>query len=994
MDPVPAALADALSGRYRIERELGRGGMATVYLARDLKHERQVALKVLRAELAIALGPERFLREIRITAGLQHPHILPVFDSGQAGDDREAIRLWYTMPYVDGETLRGRLEREQRLPIADVLRIAGQVAAALQDAHEHGIVHRDIKPENILLTRRGEVLVADFGIATALAEPGHERLTATGIRLGTPMYMAPEQIAGDRVEARADIYALGCVVYEMLAGEPPFTGESAVEVTTRRFREPPPPLRSRRPDVPEAAATAVARALAVAPQERFASAAEFIDALTGGSSERADALPAKPGSPYYSRTVRPLLAATAVILAAGGLALAGWRRTHDSSRRRIDRSTVAVLPFRIGGADPSFQYLSEGMIDLLSAKLTGEGGLRAADPRSVVQAWRRVTDTGEPNLPQVAGLRIAEHLGAGQVLLGSVVGNQGHVVLGTKVLRVPDGATLGQAVVEGTADSLPVLVDRLAAQLLARGAGQTGQRLAELTSASLPAIRAYLEGQAAYRRGHYADARENFNRALETDSSFALAALGVAATGPWLGLESARAHAIAWAGRERLGPRDRALAIAFAGPRFPGPTPLSEQLAAWVRALEAAPDRAEAWFYAGDLYFHFGALLGLARADEQARAYFQRAAELDPQAVAPLSHLVELAALRGDTAEAARLADRFLAVDSAGEVADFIRWRVAIARGDSSALQALRARFGDMAVGSLLRIIQTSQELATGLDDADRAAEVLARRSGTPTERAQVYRSLASLALNRGRPGIHSRIMDELAALDRGGHGSLRVRIGAALYGDGDRTEGAHAAAALARYTRDSLASAPSERWEQYADACLLGLWRVAAGERGAGASMITRLRTPVHGVDSAGATMYGEACAVLLEATLTVTGGRSAGDTLMERLDSLLQAGVPLFPPVPGDLLVARLRELQGRPEKAPVALHRRARWSVLPADYLGSYFREEARVAAAVGDREAAIHAWQRYLALRSSPEAALSSQVEQARAELAALVGETKQ
>ena len=216
MAVAPSALAAALRDRYVLERELGRGGMATVYLARDLRHDRPVALKVLHPELAATLGPERFLREVRLTARLQHPHILTVHDSGEA-----AGQLWYTMPYVEGESLRDRLTRDRQLPLDDALQIARNVLAALAYAHSHGVIHRDIKPENVLL-EAGEAVVADFGIARAVSAAGGEHLTQTGMSVGTPAYMSPEQAAGgSEVDGRSDVYSLGCVLYEMLAGEPP-----------------------------------------------------------------------------------------------------------------------------------------------------------------------------------------------------------------------------------------------------------------------------------------------------------------------------------------------------------------------------------------------------------------------------------------------------------------------------------------------------------------------------------------------------------------------------------------------------------------------------------------------------------------------------------------------------------------------------------------------------------------------------------------------------
>jgi Tol biopolymer transport system component/tRNA A-37 threonylcarbamoyl transferase component Bud32 len=270
------SLRAALAGRYTIERELGRGGMATVYQAEDLKHQRKVAVKVLRPELSALLGGERFLAEIRVTAALQHPHLLPLFDSGTTGE-----LLYYVMPLVDGESLRRKLEREKQLSVGESIRIATQVASALDHAHRHGIIHRDIKPENILL-HEGQALVADFGIALALESAGADRLTGTGISLGTPQYMSPEQVAGEeRLDARTDVYSLACVVYEMLAGQPPHTGPTVQAVLTKVVTEEPRPITDLRSRVPRHIAAALDQGLAKLPADRFASVREFAETLAG-----------------------------------------------------------------------------------------------------------------------------------------------------------------------------------------------------------------------------------------------------------------------------------------------------------------------------------------------------------------------------------------------------------------------------------------------------------------------------------------------------------------------------------------------------------------------------------------------------------------------------------------------------------------------------------------------------------------------------------------
>jgi serine/threonine-protein kinase len=274
LTPDAQRLGAALADRYRIERELGAGGMATVYLAHDLKHDRNVALKVLHPDLAATIGVDRFLCEIKVTANLQHPNILGLFDSGIA--DGQA---YYVMPYVDGESLRDRLNRETQLPVADAIGIATGIAAALEYAHARGVIHRDIKPENILL-QSGQPVVADFGIALAVQQAGGQRLTQTGMSLGTPQYMSPEQAMGDRtLDARTDIYALGAITYEMLAGEPPFTGPNTQAIVARVLTEKPRPLAQLRETVPPQVEAAVHRALQKLPADRFANAAAFASAL-------------------------------------------------------------------------------------------------------------------------------------------------------------------------------------------------------------------------------------------------------------------------------------------------------------------------------------------------------------------------------------------------------------------------------------------------------------------------------------------------------------------------------------------------------------------------------------------------------------------------------------------------------------------------------------------------------------------------------------------
>jgi eukaryotic-like serine/threonine-protein kinase len=350
--------------------------MATVYLARDLKHDRPVALKVLLPELAATLGPDRFQREIRLAARLQHPHILTVHDSGETGG-----QLWFTMPYVEGESLRDRLRRERQLPVDDALRIAREAAQALQYAHDHDVVHRDIKPENLLLTKDGNTLVADFGIARALG--GDEHLTQTGMSVGTPAYMSPEQASGDRVlDARTDVYSLGAVLYEMLAGEPPYTGPTAQQIIMKRFTDPVPSVRKARPSVPENVDHAIQRALASLAADRFATASEFGRALQivpGAATVASPATtPAPPASSVPSIARPRKLPVTAIALGLGFLIGAGvlfaWRRTHTASTESGGPRVLAVLPFENLG-DSADAYFADGVTEEVRGKLSRIGGL-------------------------------------------------------------------------------------------------------------------------------------------------------------------------------------------------------------------------------------------------------------------------------------------------------------------------------------------------------------------------------------------------------------------------------------------------------------------------------------------------------------------------------------------------------------------------------------------------------------------------------------------
>ena len=381
--------AEVLADRYRIEGELGSGGMAVVFLAHDVRHGRSVALKVLRPELAAAVGRDRFLREIQLTARLQHPHILPVFDSGEA-----AGQLWYVMPYVEGETLRARLTREGRLSVGVAVQLAREISSALAYAHDAGVVHRDIKPENILLSRQGQALVADFGIAKALTPD--QALTETGLALGTPAYMAPEQILGERpVRPQADVYALGVVLYEMLSGTRPFADSAPAAMLAKRLTDGAPLVTTQRPEVPEAIAVLVRDTLEVDPARRPQSGTALAERLHAADLHTPP--PTVPLSPVRARRpgTRVLTAISLAVLALGAVILSQTRARHEAS--------IGVLPFENRSGDSTQAYLSEGVSDEIDGAAVGgsgtEGIARAAHgavPRQSGRARRhRAATRGE-----------------------------------------------------------------------------------------------------------------------------------------------------------------------------------------------------------------------------------------------------------------------------------------------------------------------------------------------------------------------------------------------------------------------------------------------------------------------------------------------------------------------------------------------------------------------------------------------------------------------
>ena len=480
-------VAASVGDRYLVEREIGRGGMATVYLAEDRKHQRQVALKVLHQHLAANLGPERFLREIHLAASLQHPHIVPLYDSGQA----EGL-LFYVMPYIEGESLRHRLEREKALPLEDALRITRSVAAALDYAHNRQVVHRDIKPENVLL-HHGEAMVTDFGIAKALSAAAGENLTQTGTSMGTPAYMSPEQSAGEtNLDGRSDQYSLGCVLYEMLSGRTPFTGPNGQAIIAKSFTEPVPPLKGARERIPDWVDRAVMRALAKPPADRFASAAAFSQALgtvTGGSTP-----PSNVTSPMKVPAAQ-------------------------------NTKSVAVLPFVNMSADQENEYFSDGIAEEIINALTKVRSLRVASRTSTFALKGKNLDAQT----------IGQQMGVTTVLEGSVRKSGNRLRVTAQLVNMADGYQLWSERYDRELEDVFAIQDEISASIVQalQVVLSEGEKKAieNAPHANVEAYDYYLRGRQfmhQLRRTGIQFARRMFERALEIDPGFVKAWAGAA----------------------------------------------------------------------------------------------------------------------------------------------------------------------------------------------------------------------------------------------------------------------------------------------------------------------------------------------------------------------------------------------------------------------------------------------------------------------------------
>ena len=556
MHEIPTPLHEILAGRYVLKREIGRGGAATVYLAHDIRHERLVAIKVLHPELSHALGAQRFLREIKLTAGLQHPHILSIHDSGEADD-----QLYYVMPYVEGDSLRQRLGADSRLSVDEAVRIGREVAGALAYAHEHGVVHRDIKPENILFSG-GHAVLADFGIARAINR-AHEKITHQGTITGTPAYMSPEQARDRAFDGRSDVYSLACVLYECIAGVPPFVGDTPQQLLHQRVSKVPPRLREYRHDVPGPIEAVIARALSISPDDRYDDARSFSAALSAAVGNSGETLTARP----MRRPVAAnpwLWAAGVTLLVAGGAATSPLARDGlGLIAGRMDTTQYAVVPFAYVGSKAPSEEL-EPVAQALYSSLREWNGLNVASDVRVLDALRKQPDRTLDHMQ-----RVARSVRAGRLIWGRVWVQHDSLRVRVSVYDALDGTSRREITVTGPRDALVARaggMGGLVADLL-RGSGRDPlDPGADVGTRSLAAWRAYDEAQRALARWEVPAAIAALQRATDADPAFPRAQAWLAQLLAWHGAPLADwgPHAsLAFRGRALLPAREGAIADAL-----------------------------------------------------------------------------------------------------------------------------------------------------------------------------------------------------------------------------------------------------------------------------------------------------------------------------------------------------------------------------------------------------------------------------------------------
>jgi serine/threonine-protein kinase len=708
-----------------------------------------------------------------------------------------------------------------------------------------------------------------------------------------------------------------------------------------------------------------------------------------------DDVPASPPTPP-ARSRR--LTVAAVILGIAALLIVALRLS-PGAKRPGESNVVVVAPFQMSGADPSHAWMQEGMVDLLSIRLGGSGGLKLADPATTIASWRRDASRDMMADPMESARRVAAGVGAEWVVTGSLAGSADRIILSATLEAVANRQVIARASAEGPTDSIPVLVDRLALQLLGGSTGLDEDRLASLTSPSFPAIRAFLDGRAAFRRGRREQARARFREALALDSNFALAGMELVRVAAWIGTDEDIRFGTerSLAGRQRLGTSDRAVLDA----QTAIPRDASELFRIWNAAVTAQPERAETWYSLGDIYFHVGAFAGVDDALTRAEEAFRQGWRLDsaasvgrvdgPAVAEPVEHMIQLAHLRRDTAEVRRLVALLIAADSSSSLARALGWHQAMLAGDGADVRRSWIEHADHHGVDMLSLFI----IGTGEGIADFPLVVKTdQRWITLHDRGFGDFELTIYALLRGRPGD---VPAGATRPERRPPSAQRAWLRYALWWDGDTT-GVTAVARALEASSSKAAVTPDEERDKLLGLCSVGLWHATRGEfasaRDAGRQLGAVRLAGLVGEDSMRFADHAMLCAALIDATVATGLASSDSRAKVWVADSLarrfvfVMASAPRLPET--NLILARLWEAQGDLPRALAALRRRGSSLMEPPYFMTTFLREEGRLAALTGDTAGAMRAYRHYLGLRYDPEPRLVPQVDWVRRELARLEG----
>ncbi len=950
-DPSPEKLSGLLVNRYRIEREIGEGGMATVYLAHDLTRDVRVAVKAPKPELVMQLGPDRFAREIQISTKLQHPHIVPVLDSGMVNGVP-----FYVMPFIDGETLEARLTRTGPLPVDDAIAIACEVLDGLIYAHKLGFVHRDVKPSNVLLSN-GHALLADFGIARAVERTDNRKLTESGFALGTAEYMSPEQAAGDtQLDGRSDIYSLACVLYEMLAGAPPFTAATARAVMARHFVDPVPSIRTVRDTVPVKLEAAIITALAKTPVDRFADADVFRRALKDPTLREITAATRGVDSTAARRRTR-VIATAAVLLVVGAAALWSFGMAEKAP---LDPNRVMVFPFVAEGTTGS-RSVGEDVATIIGNALDVADPLRWIDGWSLMDASERANIAG---FSLDAARNLARARRCATFVTGRLSPARGDsVVVSLTLYDVASAEELSSKSATGPAADPWRQGLRAVSEILPELIPGTRKDMsAEWKNREPGAVANFLLGEAAFRRVRMSDALGHFRKAINLDSTFAMAALRGAQAASWNHRSSEAQSMIGVALAQPLPPRYHQFALGFSS-YLAG---RADTAVAHLRAAIAAdPDMTVAWMQLGEAYTHLLPTAG--NTDSMADLAFMKARQLDTSATSVLLHPIALRLRRGDTLGAAPLLARFRAAQPDSElVAPLLIADECVRRG------AEGVNWRGHAVRQPLFLLLAARSLAGGgaqLGCAQRAFGAILTVDTAANDAADARRFTALLGLQasylaQNRPDQAAAAIDSFAT--RWGSGASLFLLGGAFFPELLPRARAIATADSAQYGASYLTLPYSRRlWE-------LGVLGARTGNATVAANVAAELRRRAVASDSA----YVRDRAASLEAFVQLARGDSA--VAEQSLTALLANGPRSeidewdeAAPLSGErLTLARLLNARRAFQEAiEVASVIDSPWPLIHLQYLPASLELRAQAAKSLGNSVLQSHYLARLAALRST-------------------------